>query len=156
MQIADLMTPDIEVVTPDYTVEMAAQMMADLDCELLPVIEDDRLVGAITGCDIATRVVAEGLDPNQITVREAMTSEVLYCFESEPVGEVSQKMMNWWVRRLPVVNQGKRIIGVVSLGDLPEPSSAPRRREIGMPLTKSRTARPSRRSRRASRKPAAA
>lgn len=156
MQIADVMTPDIEVVTADYTVGMAAQIMADLDCELLPVIDGNHLIGAITGREIATQVVAEGLDPKQITVGQAMTSDILYCFETEPVSDVSQKMVDWWVRSLPVVDQERRLIGMVSLGDLLELSAAPKRKEVGMPSHHSRTSRSARRTRRARRRAAAA
>jgi CBS domain-containing protein len=156
MQIVDLMTPDIEVVTTDYTVGMAAQMMADLDCELLPVIEGNHLIGAITGREIATRVVAEGLDPKQITVGQAMTSDILYCFETEPVSDVSQKMTDWWVRCLPVVDQEKRLIGTVSLADLLELSAAPKTKEVGMPSHHPRTSRSARQTRGARRRAAAA
>ena len=156
MQIADVMTPDIEVVTADYTVGMAAQIMADLDRELLPVIEGNHLIGAITGREIATRVVAEGLDPKQITVGQAMTSDILYCFETEPVTDVSQKMADWWVRCLPVVDQEKRLIGMVSLGDLLELSAAPKTKEIGMPPHHPRTSRSARQTRRTRRRAAAA
>jgi CBS domain-containing protein len=155
VQIADLMTPDIEAVTPDDTVGMAAQMMADLDCELLPVIENNRLIGAVSGREIAMRVVAQGSDPKRVTVRRAMTRDVLYCFEDEPIGEVSQKMADWWVRSLPVVDQDKRLIGMVSLGDLLEPITAPQSTELGMPSHKSRAPRSARQIRRARRRAAA-
>jgi CBS domain-containing protein len=76
------------------------------------------LIRVITDRDITVRAVVEGRDPEKITVRQAMSSDVLYCFENENVADVSQKMGEWWVRRLPVVNQDKRLIGIVSLGDL--------------------------------------
>ncbi len=118
MKIADVMTPDLETVSPSDTLRTAARLMADVDSGALPVGEDNRLIGTITGHDIATQVAAEGLDPGNTTVGEAMSSDVLYCFESESVEEVSEKMRSWWVRRLPVVSRDKRLIGVVSLGDL--------------------------------------
>jgi CBS domain-containing protein len=118
MKIRDVMTPDIEVVTPDDTLITAAQLMADLDFEALPVSENNRLTGVITGRDIATRVVADGCDPKEVTVGRAMTRDALYCFENEPVGAVAQKMADWWVRRLPVVNQDKQLMGMVSLADV--------------------------------------
>lgn len=118
MKIRDVMTPDIDVVTPEDTLPTAARLMAELDCEALPVAEDNRLAGLVTGRDLSLRVVAEGCDPKEVTVREAMTADPLYCFDNEPVQTVAEKMAEWWVRRLPVVNRDKRLIGVVSLADL--------------------------------------
>jgi CBS domain-containing protein len=143
MKIADVMTPDLDTVSPSDTLKTAARLMADLDSGALPVGEDDRLVGTITGHDIAMQVAAEGLDPGKATVGQAMSSDVLYCFESESVEEVSEKMRGWWVRRLPVVSCDKRLIGVVSLGDLTAPKAQPRtkpraRRAPGRALTKGR------------------
>jgi CBS domain-containing protein len=118
MKIGDVMTPDVEAVNPDDTLKTAAQLMWCLDSAALPVGENDLLIGVITDHDITIRAVAEGRDPEKTTVREAMSAEVLYCFEDESVDDVSQRMGGWWVRRLPVVSQDKRIIGTVSLGDL--------------------------------------
>jgi CBS domain-containing protein len=118
MKIRDVMTPDIEVATPNDTLRTAAQLLADLDFDALVVSENNRLIGMITGSDITLRVVAEGRDAEQITVRQAMSSDVLYCFENESAHDVSQKMGEWWVRCLPVVTQDKRLIGTVSLADL--------------------------------------
>ena len=118
MKIGDVMTPDVEVVNPDDTLRTAAELMADLDSEALPVGQNDLLIGVITDRDITIRAVAEGRDPENTTVRQAMSPDVLYCFEDEDVSDVSQKMGEWWVRRLPVVNQDKRLVGIVSLGDL--------------------------------------
>jgi CBS domain-containing protein len=112
------MSPEVEVLRPNDTLQTAAQLMADLDAAVLPVGEDDQLVGVITDRDIAMRVAAEGRDPGQATVSQAMSSDLLYCFEDENVEDVSAKMGDWWVRRMPVVNRDKRLIGTVSLGDL--------------------------------------
>jgi CBS domain-containing protein len=118
MQIRDVMTPDLDVVTPVDTLRTAARLMAELDCEALPVAEENRLAGVVTGRDIGVRVVAEGCNPKEVTVGEAMAPDPLYCFEDEPIQAVAEKMAQWWVRRLPVVNRDKRLIGVVSLADL--------------------------------------
>jgi CBS domain-containing protein len=112
------MTPDVEVIRPDDTLRTAAKMMADYDVGALPVGENDRLVGMITDRDITVRGVAEGRDPDKAAVREAMSGRVLYCFEDEAVGEVAHKMGDWQVRRLPVLNRDKRLVGIISLGDL--------------------------------------
>jgi CBS-domain-containing membrane protein len=156
VKIRDVMTPDIEVVNPEDTVRTAAQLMADLDFEALPVSENNQLIGMITGRDIAMQVVAKGRDGDETTVRQAMSSDVLYCFENEPVNDVSQKMGDWWVRRLPVVNQDKRLIGIVSLADLTALKSLPKRRKGGMPSHRLQAARSARQTRRARRTAAAA
>jgi CBS domain-containing protein len=118
MKVGDVMSSEVEAVTPGDTLRKAARLMADLDCEALPVGEDNRLIGMITGCEITVQVVAAGRDPEKITVRQAMSSDVLYCFEDESAEDVSMKMGDWWVRRLPVVSRDKRLVGSVSLGDL--------------------------------------
>ena len=118
MKVGDVMTSEVEAVTPDDTLRTAARLMADLGYETLPVGEDNRLIGMIAGCEITVQVVAEGWDPEKITVRQAMSSDVLYCFEDESAEDVSEKMGDWWVRRLPVVSRDKRLVGTVSLGDL--------------------------------------
>lgn len=156
MKIRDVMTPDIEVVTPDDTVRTAAQIMADLDFAVLPVSDNNRLIGMVTGREIAMRVVAEGRDPGNVTVRQAMSSDVLYCFENQPVNDVARKMSDWWVRRLPVVNREKRLIGMVSLADLMPRKSIPKRPETGRPARRSQARRSAGQPRRAPRRAVAA
>jgi CBS domain-containing protein len=117
MRIGEIMTRDVEVANPDDTLQTAARLMADLDAGMLPVGENDRLVGVLTDRDIAIRGVAEGRDPST-TVRQVMTSELRYCFEDDAVDDVSRKMGEWQVRRLPVLNSDKRLVGIVSLGDI--------------------------------------
>ena len=118
MKIRDVMTPDIQVVTPEDTLKIAVQLMADLDYDALPVSEDNHLIGVITSRDVAVQVVRKNQGAGEITVSEAMSPDVLYCFENEPVNTVVRKMSDWWVRRLPVVKQNKRLIGTVTLADL--------------------------------------
>ena len=118
MKVSELMTPDVEIVGPDDTLHTAARMMADLDTGALPVGENDRLVGMITDRDITIRAVAEGRDPDKAKVRDAMSEQIRFCFEDEDTQEVSRKMSDWAVRRLPVLNRDKRLVGIVSLGDL--------------------------------------
>ena len=118
MLIRELMTPDVEVVRPDDTLRKAARMMADYDVGALPVGENQRLVGMITDRDIAVRGVAQGQDPDKATVRDALSARVLYCFEDQGVAEIARQMGDWQVRRLPVLNRDKCLVGIVSLGDL--------------------------------------
>ena len=149
MKVGDVMTPDIEVLNPDDSLGTAARLMADLDFEALPVSENNRLTGMITGRDIAIRVVVESRGAAEITVSEAMSSEVLYCFENEPISDVAQKMNDWWVRRLPVVNKDKRLIGIVALADVTLlQAAAPTTRLVGEPSQRLRAARSARRIRR--------
>src|SRR5207253_442424 len=92
MKIGELMTPEVEVIKPGDTLHTAAKMMDDLNAGVLPVGENDRLVGMITDRDITVRAVAKGRDPNKTAVREAMTAEIRYCFEDEDAEAVAHKM----------------------------------------------------------------
>src|SRR5215831_9480088 len=149
MKVRDVMTPDIEVLNPDDSLRTAAQLMADLDLDALPVSENNRLTGMISGRDIAIRAVAKSRGAAEITVREAMSSDVLYCFENEPISDIAQKMNDWWVRRLPVVNENNRLIGIVSLADVTSlQAAAPTTRVVGERSQRLRAARSERRIRR--------
>lgn len=118
MKVSEVMTREVEIVSPDDTIQTAASMMADIGAGALPVGENDRLVGMVTDRDIAIRAVAAGKAPDQCTARDVMTREVKYVFEDEDIREVSGKIAEWQVRRLPVLNRDKRLVGIVSLGDL--------------------------------------
>lgn len=117
MKISDCMTRDVRVVNPKQTLQEAARLMADLDAGVLPVGEDDRLVGVITDRDIAVRAICAGKGPGT-PVAEAMSPEVMYCFEDEDVEHVVRNMGALQVRRLPVMNRDKRLVGIVTLGDI--------------------------------------
>ena len=117
-KVAEVMTPEVRIAQPDDTVQQAAQLMSEEDTGVLPVGEGDRLVGMVTDRDIAVRLGAEGKDPTETTVREVMTPEVKYVFEDEDVGHAAQVMAEQQIRRLPVMNRDKRLVGIVSLGDL--------------------------------------
>jgi CBS domain-containing protein len=111
------MTREVQIVDPNDSLVGAAKAMATLDAGALPVGENDRLVGMITDRDIAVRGVAAGMGPNA-KVGDVMNSEVKYCFEDQEVDEVLGIMADLQVRRLPVLSRGKRLVGIVSLGDL--------------------------------------
>lgn len=117
MKIAELMTRDVHLTNPECTLLEAAQQMASIDAGSLPVGDNDRLVGMVTDRDIAVRGVARGLGPNA-RVSEVMSAEVKYCFEDEDVGEIARNMAAIKVQRLPVLNSDKRLVGIVTLGDL--------------------------------------
>lgn len=117
-QIKEIMTRQVEVVNPDATLWEAAQKMAALDVGPLPVCNGDELVGMLTDRDITVRATAEGRDPKTTKVHEVMTPEVIFAFEDEDVSEASRIMMEEQIRRLVVLNQSKKLVGIVSLGDL--------------------------------------
>ncbi|HUZ12145.1 MAG TPA: CBS domain-containing protein [Caulobacteraceae bacterium] len=111
------MSSDIRLARPDDAIREAARTMREVDTGWLPVQRDDRLVGMITDRDIAVRAVAEGKGP-ETPVREVMTDEVRYCFEDEDVEDVALNMSELQVRRLPVLNRDKRLVGIISLSDI--------------------------------------
>jgi len=111
------MTRDVAIANPQETICDAAKMMAECDAGVLPVGENDRLVGVITDRDIAVRAIAEGKGPDA-KIRDVMSGEVRYCFEDDDIDEVLRNMGELQVRRLPVLNRDKRLVGIVSLSDL--------------------------------------
>lgn len=117
MKVSEAMTHEVRLVRPEQSIREAAHLMAEMDIGALPVEENDRLVGMITDRDIAVRAIAEGRGPDT-PVREVMSSDIKYCFEDQSIDEVSQNMGDLRVRRLPVVNRDKRLVGILSLGDL--------------------------------------
>jgi len=117
MKISEAMTREVRVAGPEETIRQAAKMMASLDAGVLPVGEDDHLIGMITDRDIAIRGIAQGKGP-KTKVREVMTKDVKYCFDDQEVEEVTRNMANIQVRRLPVLNRDKRLVGILSLGDI--------------------------------------
>jgi CBS domain-containing protein len=117
MRVSDVMTPHVQFAHPEQSLQQAATLMAELDIGALPVGENNRLVGMITDRDIAVRAVAEHKGPDA-PIREVMTKEVKYCFEDEDLQHVAANMGDLRVRRLPVVNRDKRLVGILSLGDI--------------------------------------
>jgi len=117
MRVNECMTRDVTIADPQDTICNAAKMMADCDAGVLPVGENDRLVGVITDRDIAVRGVAAGKDPSA-KIRDVMSTEVRYCFEDDDIADVLRNMGELQVRRLPVLNRDKRLVGIVSLSDL--------------------------------------
>ena len=117
MQIRELMTRDVQLLSPNDTIRNAARQMRDLDIGSLPVADGDRLVGYVTDRDLVVRALAEDRG-SDTTVREVMTDRVLYCFEDDSVEDVAANMADNQVRRLPVLNRDKRLVGIIALADL--------------------------------------
>ena len=118
MQVRDVMSKQVKIAGPNDSIEKAAQLMEAIDCGSLPVGENDRLVGVVTDRDITVRAVAKGKAPKNCKVREVMSAGVKYVYEDEPTEAVAQSMSKLQVRRLPVLNREKRLVGIVALGDL--------------------------------------
>ena len=123
--VADVMSREVKLVGPDENVRQVAQMMREADTGILPVAEGDRLIGMLTDRDVTVRLVAEGRDPGQTKVRDVMTADVRYVFEDEDLEHVAENMAEQRVRRLPVMNRQKRLVGVVSLGDMAKGRRSP-------------------------------
>lgn len=123
MKVREAMTRDVRLVRPDQTIRDAAHLMAELDIGCVPVEDGDRLVGMITDRDIAVRAIAEGRGPTT-AVREVMTPDVKYCYDDQSVDDITRNMADIRVRRLPVVDRNKRLVGILSLGDLAIDESA--------------------------------
>ena len=117
MKVSEAMTRDVRVASPDETIQKAAQAMASLDAGALPVGEEDHLIGMVTDRDIAIRGIAKGKGP-KAKVRDVMTEDVKYCFDDQEIEEVTRNMADIQVRRLPVLNREKRLVGILSLGDI--------------------------------------
>jgi CBS domain-containing protein len=117
MRVSEVMTRDIRLASPSQTIQQAARLMAEIDAGALPVGDQDRLVGMITDRDIAVRAVGMGKGP-QTEIREVMSSDVMYCFEDDDTESVARNMADQQLRRLPVVNREKRLVGILSLGDI--------------------------------------
>jgi CBS domain-containing protein len=117
MKVSECMTPTVQTVKPDQPIREAARFMLKSDAGSIPVCDGDQLVGMVTDRDIAVRAVAEGHDPDT-PVRDVMTDHVDYCFEDDDVEAVAIKMSDIQVRRFPVLSREKKLVGIVSIGDL--------------------------------------
>jgi CBS domain-containing protein len=118
MKIKDIMSKDVEIVSPETLLHDVAKKMQQRDCGSILVGKDDRLLGVITDRDLALRCVAESHRPAETTAEQVMTKQILYCRDSDNMETVAQDMTKNKVRRLPVLDQDKRLVGIISLGDL--------------------------------------
>ena len=121
-KLKELMSLDVKVISPDLTIWDAAKQMRDGDFGMMPVGEDDRLIGTISDRDIVIRAVAEGKDADT-KVRDAMSEGIVWAYEDDSVEQAAKIMSERQVRRLPVVDRDKRLVGIVALGDFAVESS---------------------------------
>lgn len=117
MRVSEAMSRDVRLANPGQSIRDVAKVMAEIDAGSMPVQENDRLVGMITDRDIAIRAVAEGKGPDT-PVRDIMSKDIKYCYDDEDLEHVAENMGELQVRRLPVVNRDKRLVGIVALGDV--------------------------------------
>jgi CBS domain-containing protein len=115
-KLKDLMSRDVQVISPDGTIKEAAQQMRKGNFGMMPVGENDRMIGTISDRDIAIRAVAEGKDPST-KVREVMSEGIVWAYEEDSVDDAAKLMGDRQIRRLPIVNADKRLVGIVALGD---------------------------------------
>jgi len=118
LRIKDVMTPQAEVISPDATTEDAAALMKTLDIGVLPVCDEEGLVGILTDRDLVVRVLAATRDPKAMLVGEAMTPSVVYCFDDDDVEHAATVMAGQQIRRLPVLDKNRKLVGIVSVGDI--------------------------------------
>jgi CBS domain-containing protein len=121
-QLKELMSRDVQVISPDMSIKEAATKMRDGDFGMMPVGEDDRMIGTLSDRDIAIRAVADGLDADT-KVRDVMSEGIAWAYEDDSVENAAKIMSEWQVRRLPVVDRDKRLVGIVALGDFAVESS---------------------------------
>jgi len=130
--ISEVMTRNVQWISPRESVQRAAQMMDELNVGSLPVCDGERLVGMVTDRDITVRASSAGVAPNEATVDDVMSTDVQWCFEDQPLDEVMRKMAGMQIRRVPVVShdEAKKLVGIVSLGDVATKADGSGEREI--------------------------
>lgn len=118
MLVRDIMTKSVDCASPGMTLIEASKKMKVDNVGALPVCENDRLIGMVTDRDIVVEALAEGLDPNNTTVGHIVSSPIIWCFDDQPIEEAAQLMESKQVRRLVVLDRGKKISGILSLADI--------------------------------------
>lgn len=116
--VREIMTPTVEVIHPDDTLRLASEMMERQNVGALPVCEGDHLSGMVTDRDLIVRGIAMGMDPDQTPIREVMTEGIFFVFEDQSIRDAAELMQEIQIRRLPVLNEKKRLVGIVTMKDL--------------------------------------
>ena len=122
MRVSEIMSRDVRVASPRQSIQDAAAIMAEIDAGIVPVGEHDHLVGMITDRDIAVRAIAKGKGP-ETAIEDVMTKDVKYCYEDEDSEHVLDNLGDLQIRRVPVVSRDKRLVDILSLGDLANQSA---------------------------------
>ena len=123
MKVKDAMHEGVTWVGPETPVRELARAMRDEGIGSIPVGENDRLIGMVTDRDIAIKALADGKDPASLTARDVMHGPILYCRTEEDIDDAARLMEQHQVRRLPVIDETKRMVGMLSLGDIASASS---------------------------------
>ncbi|MFZ3181066.1 CBS domain-containing protein [Methylocystis hirsuta] len=118
MKVRDVMHRGVEWLSPDTPIATVAKEMLEHDIGAIPIGENDRLVGMVTDRDITIRAVVQGKDISKLTARDVMTSGVIYCRDAEEIDDAARIMESKQIRRLPVIDENKRMVGIVTLGDI--------------------------------------
>ena len=117
-QVSQILTREVETIRPETSVKEAAQRMRSMDVGSLPVCDGRNLIGMVTDRDITIRITAEGRDVNNTPVVDAMSPDIAFVFEDQDVREAARIMQERQIRRLPVLNREKQLVGIISLGDI--------------------------------------
>jgi CBS domain-containing protein len=131
-KLSDIMTRDVQVLAPSSTVQQAAEQMSKLDVGAIPVCDGKKLLGMITDRDIAIRSSAKGQDPKATKVTDVMTAEVAWCFDDASIEDVARTMQSKQIRRLPVVDRNKQLVGIVALADVARSGASDRIKSDGL------------------------
>lgn len=123
MKIKEVMSPKVQCVNSHRSIREAAKMMRDLKIGSIPVEDNDRLVGMITDRDLVVAAMAEGRMADSTTVAECMTRGIKYCFEDEDITEVKSQMVANHISRIPVMNNERRLVGIVTFRDIEKRAS---------------------------------
>jgi len=118
MQVGEIMTKDVEIITSDTKLDSAARRMRDLNVGMLPIADGSNLSGVLTDRDIVIRSTAEGNDPKEVSVQDVASRDLVGCYEDEEVEDALDRMKKAKVRRLPVIDRSDKLVGVVSIGDI--------------------------------------
>ena len=118
MQVKEAMHKGVQWVEPSTPVKEIAKLMRDHDIGAIPIGENDRLIGMVTDRDLVCRGLAQGTDANKLTARDVMTKGIVYCRETTDMAEAARLMQTNKIRRIPVINEAKRMVGMLALGDI--------------------------------------
>lgn len=135
MKVRDVMHRGVEWLSPDTPIATVAKKMLEHDIGAIPIGENDRLVGMVTDRDITIRAVVQGKDISKLTALDVMTSGVIYCRDAEEIDDAARIMESKQIRRLPVIDENKRMVGIVTLGDISHAGSRDLSAEVMMAVS---------------------